>query len=107
MKRAALVGGTLVLLLAGAAYYFRPPAPERPHPLPPKPPPPPLNRMLKVPPARMLDAYHETYRVPPDKRLLRAAGELQRLFSGKETPPAAAEFQNGQWEIKAGAEVLG
>src|ERR1035438_6445836 len=63
--------------------------------------------MLKVPPAQMREALHETYRLRPDKRFLLAAGEVERLFSGKEAVPATATFKEDHWEIQAAGDSLG
>ena len=52
------------------------------------------------------DTSGDAYRLQPDVRVLQAAGDLQRLITGRPAEDASAEFEGGRWRIvHRGVEV--
>src|SRR3954452_21690336 len=74
--------------------------------------PPPARRpaaepLLAVAPADLPAAVRDRYRPRPDRRLLAAVSEVQRLRTGAAPEPAKAEFRDGRWRILSGRDEVG
>jgi tetratricopeptide (TPR) repeat protein len=67
----------------------------------------PKNALLSVATADLPSAVRERYRVRPDRRLLAALEEVQRLLLGGDAKPVAAERHSGGWRILAGDDEVG
>ncbi len=63
--------------------------------------------LLAVPPAGLPAAVRDRYRPRPDRRLLLALAEIQRLRRGTPPEPFQAEFQDGKWRILSGKDEVG
>ena len=76
---------------------------EKPRPALRRPPDP----LLAIAPAELPAAVRERYRLRPDRRLLLAVAEVQRLRKGTAPEPVTAEFQNAKWRILSGDAEVG
>jgi hypothetical protein len=61
----------------------------------------------KIPVAELRDYVRTSYRLVPDRRVLFAIGEVQRLSSGKPAPEVTLDFENERWSIRCGARLVG
>lgn len=64
------------------------------------------NPILQVPPGEMRSTLAEEYRVAPDRRFLKAFGDLDHLLSGRPPFTATATWRAGRWEITHDGRVL-
>ena len=63
--------------------------------------------LLAVAPAGLPAAVRDRYRPRPDRRLLLAVAEVQRLRRGTPPEPVQAEFRDGKWRILSGKDEVG
>ncbi len=61
---------------------------------------------MAVAPADLPAAVRERYRPRPDRRLLLAVAEIQRLRGGAAPAPVQAEFRDGRWRILVGGDEV-
>jgi len=66
-----------------------------------------MEALLAAAPADLPAIVRDRYRLRPDRRLLAAVAEVQRLRTGATVEPAKAEFQNGRWRVLSGTEEVG
>src|SRR5687768_3324255 len=55
--------------------------------------------LLAAVPADLPALVRDRYRLRPDRRLLKALVEVERLRTGAAPAPVKAEFQDGRWRI--------
>ncbi|HEY0555632.1 MAG TPA: hypothetical protein VGG20_15355 [Thermoanaerobaculia bacterium] len=108
----SLIGALVVVLaaslwLSGAIPWFHDePLPEtvqKPRPVRH----PQAEPLLAVAPAGLPVAVRDRYRPRPDRRLLLAVAEVQRLRKGTPPEPVQAEFQDGKWRLLSGQDEVG
>ncbi len=58
-------------------------------------------------PADLPGLVRQRYRLRPDRRLLLAVAEIQRLRTGVAPAPVEAELQDGRWRILSGSDEVG
>lgn len=66
-----------------------------------------VAELMATPPADLPAVVRKRYRLRPDRRLLLAVAEIQRLRTGTAPAPVQAEFQDGHWRILLGSEEVG
>lgn len=63
--------------------------------------------LLAAAPADLPALVRDRYRLRPDRRLLKALVEVERLQTGAAPAPVKAELQDGRWRILLGSEEVG
>lgn len=63
--------------------------------------------LVATAPADLPALVRDRYRLRPDRRLLQAVAEVQRLRTGEAPGPVKAEFQDGKWRILLDGKEMG
>lgn len=64
--------------------------------------------MLAVKPAELPAHYRSLYRIKPDRRILYAFAEIDRLLAGRHVPSIlSVRFEEGRWRLLLGQEDVG
>jgi hypothetical protein len=63
--------------------------------------------LLAAAPTDLPALVRDRYRLRPDRRLLKALVEVERLWTGASPAPVKAEFQDGRWRILLSGEEVG
>jgi hypothetical protein len=66
-----------------------------------------VAELMAAAPADLPVVVRGQYRLGPDRRLLLAVAEIQRLRTGAAPAPVKAEFQDGRWRILSGGDEVG
>src|SRR4051812_46018951 len=66
-----------------------------------------VAELMATAPADLPAVVRGRYRLGPDRRLLLAVAEIQRLRTGAAPAPVKAEFQDGHWRILSGSDEVG
>jgi tetratricopeptide (TPR) repeat protein len=119
-RRLFTVFAGALLCVAGAGCGRKPAVPEKA-----KAPPPPVSdvevigwmrldpgprpepSLLKVKPPDLPQHYRSLYRVKPDRRVLYAIVEIDRLLGGSQPPAVTVRFEDGAWKVRLGSDEAG
>lgn len=66
-----------------------------------------VAELMATAPADLPAVVRGRYRLRPDRRLLLAVAEIQRLRTGAAPAPVQASFQDGRWRIVSGSDEVG
>lgn len=66
------------------------------------------NYVGKVDPQKLIEEYQSRYRLPPDRRFIKAIGLLNNFFRGENVNESAIPtWQDGRWDITYAGKTLG